>query len=798
MRNLIAALAFCVLFGGGVGSAPAQIQFIQLTDPHLFDAGEDADNAAVLTSCITETNACLTHGAQYRFAVLTGDLGIEKLVKPDGQNVLIPDEVTSRLKAGAEHLGKILATSRIKTWLIVPGNNDLIDEVPDTINHYQAFVKFLQDSKDVRQSDLKIIDLTPYTGSDESGIYRDGKFAFLGFNNASFKSNGLAKNKNDWELPFHHKELVEVEKRLDRVTEESQAAKPAAGPGQAVSEFVYIFYHIPEVDDPYYLGLWRQDPQSKKVDDWLKKKDAAPKDPYRFSGWAVKDQIRLDWDRIVGNPHVKGVFAGHLHDQNRDTYRQFRWLENKAYATVTQGKLFICPPIAVKRQTKNDVPQARGFRLVSIAADGHPTSEIVWCEGANIQTDSGRIPCSQPPKAIAPREVPPASNAIANKSTGMFGSVVLDVALGLVFVYLLLSLVCSAANEGIESWSNTRGANLFRGLKEMLAATRDDGILLKRLYEHPLIFGLFKGEYKYTVSKGPNMFVGTSLPEYIPARTFALALMDVVQSGTAAGAMSGTAGATVPPSAPVAAPVSPVNVVVVQSAEAAAALPAQLVAPPAANPSATNPPANGATANHIANFRATVNAMGNNEVRRALLSLIDAAGNDASRVRENIEGWYNSAMDRVSGWYKERVQICVFFIAVVLVGALNADTLAIVNGLSNDTVLRNRLSQAAVAADEQAVGADGQPDIKKFAKPLDQLGQVDLPIGWRQEKFPDWPWKWSGRDFSHWFHKFIGLMITVFAISLGAPFWFDLLNRFVVVRTTVKPHEKSPEESSRG
>jgi hypothetical protein len=31
---------------------------------------------------------------------------------------------------------------------------------------------------------------------------------------------------------------------------------------------------------------------------------------------------------------------------------------------------------------------------------------------------------------------------------------------------------------------------------------------------------------------------------------------------------------------------------------------------------------------------------------------------------------------------------------------------------------------------------------------------------------------------------------------LGAPFWFDLLNKFMVIRSTVKPHEKSPEEGS--
>jgi len=39
--------------------------------------------------------------------------------------------------------------------------------------------------------------------------------------------------------------------------------------------------------------------------------------------------------------------------------------------------------------------------------------------------------------------------------------------------------------------------------------------------------------------------------------------------------------------------------------------------------------------------------------------------------------------------------------------------------------------------------------------------------------------------------------VTALAVSLGAPFWFDMLNKLIVVRSTVKPHEKSPEETSK-
>jgi len=45
--------------------------------------------------------------------------------------------------------------------------------------------------------------------------------------------------------------------------------------------------------------------------------------------------------------------------------------------------------------------------------------------------------------------------------------------------------------------------------------------------------------------------------------------------------------------------------------------------------------------------------------------------------------------------------------------------------------------------------------------------------------------------------RILGWLVTALALSLGAPFWFDLLNKFIVVRSTVKPKEKSPEEQSK-
>ena len=39
----------------------------------------------------------------------------------------------------------------------------------------------------------------------------------------------------------------------------------------------------------------------------------------------------------------------------------------------------------------------------------------------------------------------------------------------------------------------------------------------------------------------------------------------------------------------------------------------------------------------------------------------------------------------------------------------------------------------------------------------------------------------------------LGWLITAFAVSMGAPFWFDLLNKFVNIRASGKAPEEEPK-----
>jgi hypothetical protein len=106
----------------------------------------------------------------------------------------------------------------------------------------------------------------------------------------------------------------------------------------------------------------------------------------------------------------------------------------------------------------------------------------------------------------------------------MPGLAFLDIAIGLIFIYLLLSLVCSGVLEWISGALKWRGANLKEGIRHLLQepaqnpSHSSNSITADKIYEHPVIKSLFNSK------KAKN------LPSYIPPRKFAMALMDILGS----------------------------------------------------------------------------------------------------------------------------------------------------------------------------------------------------------------------------------------------------------------------------
>lgn len=346
----------------------------------------------------------------------------------------------------------------------------------------------------------------------------------------------------------------------------------------------------------------------------------------------------------------------------------------------------------------------------------------------------------------------------------MFGSHALEAAIGLSFVFFILSLVATSAREILEGWLQSRAANLERGIRELLK-DRDGTQLAKQIYDHPLIASLYTGDYKPNYKDDPSgkkdpwkrLRRGTNLPAYIPSRNFATALLDLAARGEAVTDALGGA-------------------VTVDSIRS------------------------GILAN-----------IPNERVQRAILLALDQAKGDLDQARANIEAWFDSGMDRVSGWYRKQTQWILFMMGLAVAVTLNVDTIQIARSLYEDDSARALIvaeAQAAVEAGAKddakntqaltkALGCDAAQRQQGMSCAQTKLEKLGLPIGWEGYVWPTQVKKEHRLEsFGLFLMSLVGWLLTALAVTLGAPFWFDALNKMMVIRSTVKPHEKSPEEAS--
>jgi hypothetical protein len=144
-------------------------------------------------------------------------------------------------------------------------------------------------------------------------------------------------------------------------------------------------------------------------------------------------------------------------------------------------------------------------------------------------------------------------------------------------------------------------------------------------------------------------------------------------------------------------------------------------------------------------------------------------------------------MVRVTGWYKRKTQLIMIGLALVICIGMNVDTFAIANSLYRDSALRASVVATAQESAKKGLTTNLDPQ-KGFEETVTQVRNLNLPIGWVLEsQVPNDPRLFKGRDwFKGWdgLLKLLGLLFSIMAVSLGAPFWFDLLNKLVNLRGT--------------
>lgn len=327
----------------------------------------------------------------------------------------------------------------------------------------------------------------------------------------------------------------------------------------------------------------------------------------------------------------------------------------------------------------------------------------------------------------------------------MGSNAALDVAIALVLMYLVLSLIATIINEIIATFFALRAANLAGAIGQII----DVPVLKADFYNHGLVAGTRDAVGKHV--------------SYMSGDTFALALL-----------------ASLDPTKP---------------------LPG------------------------FADIKGAVENLPDSNIRDVLLAQVAAAGTDLAALRKNVSSWFDTAMDRVSGTYKRNTKVISLIVGILIAGIMNADTISVAKHLWGDGAVRAEMVQAADTivqkelartagegagttppqASSSIGGAAGTapPPVhqtKREKSPSPLVTQATSAIANATDALRPLPIGWPlhvqqsgglGAVVLFWLVTLGGWLMTGLAISLGAPFWFDLLSKFMNIRGTGPKPETS-------
>jgi hypothetical protein len=222
---------------------------------------------------------------------------------------------------------------------------------------------------------------------------------------------------------------------------------------------------------------------------------------------------------------------------------------------------------------------------------------------------------------------------------------------------------------------------------------------------------------------------------------------------------------------------------------------------------------------------------------------------DITKFRLQLEGWFDRTMEQATEWYKRKIQIVLLILGFCMAWFFNADSFAIIRKLSTDKDAREKMVSMANAyvqnnpklpipeTSDSAIYKTAQQKLdtllevkKKLDQDLENAHEVLGMGGWLPDEVKivrdsakaivkyvpqidpralscmDRTTNADSINFDFWakmgylkrlllFH-FWGFLLTAFAISLGAPFWFDLLNKLMRLRTSQKQETTTPSNSA--
>ncbi len=157
---------------------------------------------------------------------------------------------------------------------------------------------------------------------------------------------------------------------------------------------------------------------------------------------------------------------------------------------------------------------------------------------------------------------------------------------------------------------------------------------------------------------------------------------------------------------------------------------------------------------------ADINAIPDPQIKQLLQGIYARASGKIESVHAELATWFDSSMDRLSGSYKRRSQLCCFIIALVIAALFNIDSFHLF----------------ATLWQHPSITAGITPPASSKDIPWEML--MSLPIGWTDGT------TLSSAASAINFSQSTGWLVTASATLFGAPFWFDLLQKLVRLRGT--------------
>lgn len=439
----------------------------------------------------------------------------------------------------------------------------------------------------------------------------------------------------------------------------------------------------------------------------------------------------------------------------------------------------------------------------------------------------------------------------------MTGIAILDVALGLVFIYLLLSLLCTAVTEWIAQATRLRARTLKAGIEQLLADTRFRRVTVA-FYDHPLIAGLKHGERD---------------PSYIPGPLFAKAFLAQTEKKLAAIGADLSAGSFLANIDRIFEKYDQIKMEIYRKGQIVAqrVAEAEQVLEQLRQRERTLRKS-GATAGEIATAEHQLSTgedvaknakreqddyardylgyagtleqkMGQLEaeqvcyrhVAEVLRSFVTADGATVGELEAFLARWYEHAMGRVSGWYRRKVAMVALGAAAAAALLFNADTIGMARNIWLDNEVRDVIRRAADSTAGRCTPAEIRAGERPGCSIEELILTIDarrrLPLGWHGDAMPlarnfcpegaalrharDEGRRVAGdntrpvaeraeaelrasraearltslcapraMDYLLWL---FGIGLSIVALALFALIWFDVLRRFVTLRSSGNP-----------